>query len=112
MTNFAKLFDSIKIIIINNTQAEDNINNYIKKIVKRFNEAQNGDKNKTELNDVDKLIQGLLEKNDKNNYLFNNSNIKLKMKNTIDYKFVESAQKIYPDLFDRIIIEYKYTGPN
>ena len=112
VTNFAKLFDSIKIIIINNTQAEDNINNYIKKIVKRFNETQNGDKNKTELNDVDKLIQGLLEKNDKNNYLFNNSNIKLKMKNTIDYKFVEAAQKIYPELFDRIIIEYKYTGPN
>ena len=112
LTNFVKLFDSIKIIIINNTPAENNINNYIKKVVKRFNETQNGDKNKTELNDVDMLIQELLEKKDKNNYLFNNSNIKLKMKNTIDYKFVEAAQKIYPDLFDKIIIEYKLAGPN
>ena len=112
LTNFVKLFDSIKMIIINNTPAEDNINNYIKKIIKRFNETQNGDKNITEFNDIDKLIQGLIEKNDKNDYLFNSSNIKLKMKNTIDYKFVEAAQKIYPELLERIIIEHKYTGPN
>ena len=34
------------------------------------------------------------------------------MKNTIDYKFIEAAEKIYPDLFERINIEYKKMMPN
>ena len=110
---FVKSFDSLKIIIIKNTPAEENINNYIKKIIKRFNEKQNKDKNITELNDLDLLIKGLIEnKEDKENYLINNSHIKLKMKNTVDYKFIEAAEKIYPDLFERIKIEYKKLMPN
>jgi hypothetical protein len=34
------------------------------------------------------------------------------MKNIIDYRYIDAAQKIYPELFDRIIIDHKYTGPN
>ena len=111
--DFVKLFDSLKLIIIKNTPAEQNINNYIKKIIIIFNEIQNNDNNKTALNEIDILIKGLIEnKQDKENYLINNNNIKLKMKNTIDYKFIEAAEKIYPDLFERINIEYKKMMPN
>ena len=46
------------------------------------------------------------------NYLINNSNIRLKMKNTVDYKFIKAAEKIYPDLFEKINIEYKIMLPN
>ena len=110
---FVKLFDSLKIIIIKNTPAEENINNYVKKIIKRFNESENKDTNITELNDLDLLIKGLIEnKEDKENYLINNSNIRLKMKNTVDYKFIKAAEKIYPDLFEKINIEYKIMLPN
>ena len=111
--NFVQSFDSIQIIIIRNTQAEENINNYVKKLIKKFNENKNDEKNKTEFNDIDLSIQTLIDNKNGKEYCFNNnSNIKLQMKNTIDYKFIDAAQKIYPDLFDKIIIEYKFTGPN
>ena len=111
--NFVELFDSIQIIIIRNTQAEENINNYIKKLIIKFNENKNGENNKTEFNDIDLSVQELIDNKEGKEYCFNNnSNIKLQMKNNIDYKFIDAAQKIYPDLFNKIIIEYKFTGPN
>ena len=111
--HFIKLFDSLKTIIIRNTAAEKNINNYIRKIIIRFNEKQNGEKKQTEFTNNEECIKELFEKDkNKEDYLLNSNNIKLIMKNTIDYKFIEAAQKIFPDIFNNIIIEYKYNGPN
>ena len=111
--NFVELFDCIQTIVIRNTQAEENINNYIKKLIIKFNENKNGENNKTEFNDIDLSVQELIDNKKGKEYCFNNnSNIKLQMKNNIDYKFIDAAQKIYPDLFNKIIIEYKFTGPN
>ena len=110
---FVELFDSIQIIMIKNTQAEENINNYIKKCIIKFNENKNGENNKTEFNNIDLSIQELIDNKKGREFCFNNnSNIKLQMKNNIDYKFIDEAKKIYPALFDKIIIEYKYTGTN
>ena len=110
---FAELFDSIQTIIINNTEAEENINYYIQKLIKIFNETQNGKGAKTKFNNIDLSIQDLIHNKQGKEYCFiNNSHIKLKMKNIIDYRYIDAAQKIYPELFDRIIIEHKYTGPN
>ena len=109
---FVKLFDSIKSIIINNTNSEENINNYIKKLVIRFNETQNDGKCTTEFTPSELSIRELINNKNKENCIYNNSNIKLEMKNKIDYKFIEAAKKINPDIFDKIHIEYKFTGPN
>jgi hypothetical protein len=109
---FVKLFDSIKSIIINNTNSEENINNYIKKLVIRFNETQNDGKCTTEFTPSELSIRELINNKNKENCIYNNNNIKLEMKKKIDYKFIEAAQKINPDILDKIHIEYKFTGPN
>ena len=52
------------------------------------------------------MVKDLIEnKNNKQDNLWNNNNIRIIMKNTIDYKFIESAQKIYQDFFEKIVIE-------
>ena len=109
---FAKLFDSIKTIVIQNTNIEQNINNYIKKLVIRFNEEQNDGKCKTEYNPSELSVKELINNKNQEDCFNNNSNIKLKMKNTIDYKFIEAAQKLKPHIFDKINIEFKFTEPN
>ena len=105
--NFVKLFDSVKEIIIENTNGEENINNYIRKKIIIFNESQNGQNELTNFNNEELLVQELIEnKKDKpDNNFSNNSHVKLKMTNTIDYKFIEAAQKIYPELFEKIDIK-------
>lgn len=110
---FMKLFDSLQTIIIRNTPAEKNINNYIRKIIIRFNEIQNKEQKQTEFTNNEQNIKELFE-NDKNKDggLWNDNNIKLKMKNSIDYKFIEAAQKLFPDILNKINIEYKYRCPN
>ena len=112
---FIKLFDSIQTVIIKNTPAEESINNFIKKSIIIFNENKNGQQKKTEYGSFDLLIKVLFDfenKNNKETDLSNNSHIKIIMKNTIDYKFIEAAMKIYPHLFEKINIEYKFKGPN
>ena len=52
------------------------------------------------------MVKDLIEnKNNKQDNLWNNNNIRIIMKNTIDYKFIEEAQKIYQDFFEKIVIE-------
>ncbi len=52
------------------------------------------------------MVKDLIEnKNNKQDNLWNNNNIRIIMKNTIDYKFIEAAQKIYQDFFEKIVIE-------
>lgn len=109
---FVKLFDSIKTIIIQNTNIEHNINNYIKKLIIRFNEFQNGGKCISEYNPSELSAKELINHKDKEEIFTNNSNIKLEMKNTIDYKFIEAAQKLKPEIFDKINIEFKFKEPN
>jgi hypothetical protein len=104
--NFVRFFDSIHKIIIKSTIAEDNINNFIRKSIIIFNEKQNAVKNISQYNYQELLVKDLIEnKNNKQDNLWNNNNIKIIMKNTIDYKFIEAAQKIYQDFFEKIVIE-------
>ena len=105
--NFVKLFDSLKEIIIKDTVGEENINNYIRKKIIIFNESQNGQNELTKFNNEELIVQELIEnKKDKpDNNFSNNSHVKLIMTNTIDYKFIEAAQKIYPELFEKIDIK-------
>jgi hypothetical protein len=106
--DFVKAFDNIKSIILYNTPAEDLINKFIKKSIIKLNENEKG----IEFDKDDQLIKGLLDKKDLFN---NNNNIKLRIKNTIDFKFIDAANKIFPDLMNKIIIDYKsntYDGPN
>ena len=104
---FVQLFDSIQSIIISNTPAEENINYFIKKKIIKFNEDKNGGEIKTEFDENELLVKGLIDNKEEKDNLNNKSHIKLKMKCFIDYKFVEAAQKLYPKLFEKIDIEYK-----
>ena len=110
--NFTNYYDCIRIVVIKNTPAEEYINSYVRKKIIRFNEVENGGKAKTEFNQEEMAIKDLIDIGDKKEDLDYNQNIKLKMKNTIDYKFVAAAKQIYPELFKKIIIENKYKGPN
>ena len=104
---FVQLFDSIQSIIISNTPAEEKINYFIKKKIIKFNEDKNGGEIKTEFDENELLVKGLIDNKEEKDNLNNKSHIKLKMKCFIDYKFVEAAQKLYPKLFEKIDIEYK-----
>jgi len=104
---FVQLFDSIQSIIISNTPAEENINYFIKTKIIKFNEDKNGGEIKTEFDENELLVKGLIDNKEEKDNLNNKSHIKLKMKCFIDYKFVEAAQKLYPKLFEKIDIEYK-----
>ena len=113
---FVKSFDSIQKLIIYDTPAEEYINNYIKKKIIRFNDEQNK-KSMTEFNNDDLNIKQLLEHNklDKNkgvlsdDILDNQSNIKICMNNTVDFKFIEAAQKLFADLFNKLDIKNIYS---
>ena len=101
---FAKLFD-IKKLILKNTNAEEKINNYIRKKIIVFNQTQNGEKN-TKFNDDDILVKYLIDNEIKEENICNNNNFQIIIKNTVDYKFIEAAKKIYPDLFEIIEIQH------
>jgi hypothetical protein len=103
---FIKLYD-IKKVIIKNTNAEDKINSYIRKIIIIFNETQNGEK-KTQLNSDELSVKDLIDNNNRQDNICNSNNIKIIIKNTIDHKFIEAAKKIYPDIFEKIDIQHKY----
>ena len=71
----------------------------------------------TEFNNDDLNIKQLLEHNklDKNkgvlsdDILDNQSNIKICMNNTVDFKFIEAAQKLFADLFNKLDIKNIYS---
>ena len=107
--NFVKSFDSIQKIFIHDTPAEENINNYIKKKIIMLNEEQNSKIITTIFNKEEEEIKNLLESDGKSNdnVFGNQSGAKLYMNNTIDYKFIDAAKKIYPELFDNIYIKNK-----
>ena len=103
---FVQLFDCIQKIILCDTPVEENINNYIKKKIIRFNEEQNDKVIKTEFNKEELSIKELLE--NKTEKFGNQSKIKLVMDNKIDYGFISACKKLYPELFENIEIKYKY----
>ena len=103
---FVQLFDCIKKIILCDTPIEENINNYIKKKIIRFNEEQNDKVIKTEFNKEELTIKDLFE--NKTEKFGNQSNIKLIMDNKIDYGFISACKKLYPELFENIEVKYKY----
>ena len=107
--NFVKSFDSIQKIFIHDTPAEENINNYLKKKIIMLNEEQNSKIITTIFNKDEEEIKNLLESEGKSNdnVFGNQSGAKLYMNNTIDYKFIDAAKKIYPELFDNIYIKNK-----
>jgi hypothetical protein len=99
--NFVRFFDSIHKIIIKSTIAEDNINNFIRKSIIIFNEKQNGEKNISQYNYQELLVKDLIEnKNNKQDNLWNNNNIKIIMKNTIDYNLLKQPKK-YIEIFSK-----------
>ena len=108
--NFSKLFDCIKKLYIYDTPAEENINNYLKKKIIRFNEEQNNKTITTEFNNDEMIIKDLLENNGKNDdeSFGNQSGLKLYLNNVIDYKFIDAAKKLYSELFNKIDIKNKY----
>ena len=113
---FVKYFDCIQKLIIFDTPAEEYINNYIKKKIIRFNDEQNK-KSMTEFNNEDLNIKELFEHNklDKNkgiqsdDILDNQSNIKICMNNTVDFKFIEAARKLFAELFNKLDIKNVYS---
>jgi hypothetical protein len=101
--NFVKSFNRLQIIIIYDTPIEENINNYIKKIVIRSNEEKEYKVIKTEFNDKELSIESLFKIKDNQFENFENkSNIKLYLNNRNDNKSLEAFKAINPNLFKKI----------
>ena len=107
--NFIRAFDSIQKIFLYATPIEENINNYIKKRIKRYNEEKYSKKITTKFNKEELNIKELFDIKDNQEDKFGNlSNIKLYMNNLIEVLIEEKENMKIKNGYNQILEENLY----
>ena len=102
--NFINGFPQLKTLLIRHTPVEKDFNNYLKiRVIRKIEE--NDKKELSNMSEMDLQFEQFIEKE---HYLKEKTKLKLKLMNTIGYKYLSIIRKNFPYLLENIKIETKF----
>ena len=101
--NFFEKFISLKLFIVKNTPLEICINNYMKTKINIHHQKEG---NKYKFTPIDLEIKKIIDSDD--NYLKQNTNVKISINSTINVKYLRELTKHYKGFLERIVVEKRF----
>ena len=101
---FLEMYKNLEILELKNTQAENNINQFLRKKVMKYHDTNNSKKSLHAYNEDEKKIEQIFD----DEHIKEKTNITIKINDLIFTKYTGEVWKYFPYFFDRINLENQF----